>query len=314
MPASKNETIAEASNSRRCFVVSAFGADPDEQTRTKQVLRHLVRKVLIPRGYSVVRADEIDEEGLITNQIIDHLLQDDLVVADLTGSNPNVFYEVAVRHASNKPIVHLITAGETIPFDVAHMRAVSYALDDPDLLEEAQQELDRKVAAIEDGDGKAGPNPVTVGRDVAILRGSDTPELQEAGDLLAALTEIRDQLRSLERRTPARPGPGQSYTGRPSVSRDSVHSVLRRIVTDSVRSGSELPPMILEYLWLEHRATSKALAASLAASPSTLSRHLKTLETTEMVERVGGEWTLTSPFREYVSQRARKAELRLRPV
>lgn len=73
----------------------------------------------------MVRADEIDDEGLITNQIIEHLIEDDLVVADLTGLNPNVFYEVAVRHAARKPIVHLITTGQDIPFDVANMRAVS---------------------------------------------------------------------------------------------------------------------------------------------------------------------------------------------
>ncbi len=136
---------------RRCFVVSAFGATGEEKVRTKQVLRHLIRKVLEPRGYDVVRADDIDDEGLITNQIIEHLLEDDLVVADLTGKNPNVFYEVAVRHAARKPIVHLITAGEPIPFDVANMRAVQYALDDPDVLEQAQQELERKVTGFDRG-------------------------------------------------------------------------------------------------------------------------------------------------------------------
>ena len=84
-----------AAPQKRCFVVSAFGAGPDEQRAHKQVLRHLVQKVLEPE-YQVVRADLIDEEGLITNQIIEHLLEDELVVADLTGLNPNVFYEVAV--------------------------------------------------------------------------------------------------------------------------------------------------------------------------------------------------------------------------
>jgi hypothetical protein len=73
---------------RRCFVVSAFGSNVDEQRRHKQVLRHLVQKVLGAR-FRVVRADEIDDEGLITNQIIEHLIDDDLVIADLTGLNPN---------------------------------------------------------------------------------------------------------------------------------------------------------------------------------------------------------------------------------
>jgi hypothetical protein len=184
---------------RRCFVVSAFGANPEEQKRHKQVLRHLVRKVL-GRRFQVVRADEIDDEGLITNQIIEHLIDDDLVIADLTGLNPNVFYEVAVRHAARKPIIHLITQGQEIPFDVANMRAVQYALDDPDLLEAAQEELARKVRAIEENDWKAAPNPVSVARDVWLLQESEQPEIREAGDILAAVGELRDELRLLNRR------------------------------------------------------------------------------------------------------------------
>jgi hypothetical protein len=187
---------------RRCFVVSAFGADAEEQKRYKQVLRHLVRKVLGDR-FEVVRADEIDDEGLITNQIIEHLIEDDLVVADLTGLNPNVFYEVAVRHAARKPIVHLITAGQEIPFDVANMRAVPYALDDPDALESAQEELERKVKAIEESDWKGAPNPISVALDVWLLQESEQPEAREMGDVLAAVGELRDEVRSLARRVPS---------------------------------------------------------------------------------------------------------------
>jgi hypothetical protein len=187
---------------RRCFVVSAFGQNAEEQKRYKQVLRHLVQKVLGDR-FEVVRADEIDEEGLITNQIIEHLIEDDLVVADLTGLNPNVFYEVAVRHAARKPIVHLITAGQDIPFDVANMRAVPYALDDPDALEAAQAELGRKVEAIEDSEWKAAPNPISVALDVWLLQESEQPEAREMGEVLSAVGELRDEVRGLARRVPA---------------------------------------------------------------------------------------------------------------
>lgn len=200
MPATPTKT--KRVPNRDCFVVSAFGANPEDQRRHKQVLRHLVRKVLGDR-FNVVRADEIDEEGLITHQIIEHLLDDDLVVADLTGLNPNVFYEVAVRHAVQKPIVHLITAGQEIPFDVANMRAVPYALDDPDALEEAQEELARKVKSIEEANWVAAPNPISSAREVSLLQGSDHPEARAAGDILAAVGELRDEVRGLARRVPA---------------------------------------------------------------------------------------------------------------
>jgi hypothetical protein len=47
----------------------------------------------------------------------------------MTGHNPNVFYELAVRHGANKPVVHMIAKGENIPFDVAANRAIYYTLD-----------------------------------------------------------------------------------------------------------------------------------------------------------------------------------------
>jgi hypothetical protein len=185
---------------RKCFVVSAFGNTPEDKVAHTQVLKHLVRKVLVPRRYEVIRADQIADEGLITNQIIEHLLEDDLVVADLTGLNPNVFYEMAVRHAARKPIVHLITHGIKIPFDVANMRAVQYALDDPDRLEEAQKDLEEKVTAIEQSGWIAAQNPITSVRNVAILRESDEPATREEGDVLAAVNQLRDEMQTLNRR------------------------------------------------------------------------------------------------------------------
>jgi hypothetical protein len=216
--------------SRRCFVISAFGSNPDEQRRHKQVLRHLVQKVLGDR-FRVIRADEIDDEGLITNQIIEHLIDDDLVVADLTALNPNVFYEVAVRHAARKPIVHLITKGEEIPFDVANMRAVPYALDDPDALEAAQAELDRKVKAIEENNWKAAPNPISAARDIWRLQESEQPEEREAGEILAAMGELRDEVRALGRRV-------QQAEIRPPVKR--TRAGLKRSILNTVSKNEPI--------------------------------------------------------------------------
>jgi hypothetical protein len=200
MTADDPDTPASAPTpSKRCFVVSAFGATVEARKRTQQVLTHLVRKVLVPRGYNVVRADEIHAPGLITHQIIEHLIDADLVIADLTGNNPNVFYEIAVRHAARKPIVHLLTHGEAIPFDLKDVRTVFYALDDPDLLEAAQVELGEKVSAIE-VDPNDVANPVAAVRDLRLLQTSDRPETRNIGEVLVGISELRDDLRSLSRR------------------------------------------------------------------------------------------------------------------
>ena len=46
-----------------------------------------------------------------TGQVVEHLLQSGLVIADLSFHNPNVFYELALRHAAGKPTVHVIRRG-----------------------------------------------------------------------------------------------------------------------------------------------------------------------------------------------------------
>jgi hypothetical protein len=68
--------------------------------------------------------------GEITERIIQHLKQDPIVVADLTGRNPNVFYELAIRHASGRPLVHIMQSGEAVPFDLQGPETVFYDLSD----------------------------------------------------------------------------------------------------------------------------------------------------------------------------------------
>jgi hypothetical protein len=183
---------------KRCFVVSEFGSDESVRIQRKQTLKHLVRKVLEPLGYVVLRADDIDDPGQITHQIIERLLDDDLVIADLTGLNPNVFYELPVRHAARKPVITLMTFGESIPFDLKDVRTVFYDLHDPDKLEAAQIELAQKVRAIEENPSDV-RNPITVTRNVTLLQQSDDPEQQATGAVLSTINELRDEMRALSR-------------------------------------------------------------------------------------------------------------------
>ncbi len=206
-----DDAATPRSKTKKCFVISEFGADEKTRIERTQMLKHLVKKVCEPMGYIVQRADDIDDLGPITHSIIERLLDDDLVVADLTGLNPNVFYELAVRHAARKPVITLMTAGESIPFDVKDVRTVFYDLHDPDKLEAAQFDLAQKVRAVEKQPTDV-RNPISVARNVTLLRQSDDPEAQAAGDVLAAINDLRDELRGLkqpvrsERRTASRSG------------------------------------------------------------------------------------------------------------
>jgi hypothetical protein len=186
---------------KRCFVISEFGTDEATRTARKQTLKHLIKKVLEPMGYEVQRADDIDDLGQITHQIIERLLDDDLVVADLTGLNPNVFYELAVRHAARKPVITLMTIGQPMPFDLKDVRTVFYDLNDPDKLEAAQQDLDLKAKAIEANPGEI-RNPITAARNVTLLQQSEDPEVQVVGEMLSAISDLRDEVRAAVRESP----------------------------------------------------------------------------------------------------------------
>lgn len=72
----------------------------------------------------VIRADAIDKPGTITRQVIEYLLKSRLVIADLSFHNPNVFYELALRHAVRLPVVQLIRTVDRLPFDLNQVRTV----------------------------------------------------------------------------------------------------------------------------------------------------------------------------------------------
>ena len=285
MTASTSSNRAMPAKPKQCFVVSAFGKTPEDAKRTKQVLRHLVKRVLEPMGYEVRRADEIDDEGLITNQIIERLLDDELVVVDLTGQNPNVFYELAVRHAARKPVVHLITEGEPIPFDVANMRAIPYALDDPDVLEEARLicvarfSRSRRAAA-------PGPNPVSAARDVWLLRESDQPEVRDIGEILATVNDMKDEVRSLARRMVAERAPDQSLVG-PLPSRADLSQAIVGRLAERHMSLSPSDTAVLEHLFVGGPLSAGDLERLAEYSRSTVLRCLRKLSAAGLVESIG---------------------------
>lgn len=118
--------LAEAADlSDVCFLISPIGSDDSEQRKhANLVLGSLVEPALEGLGMRLVRADKISKPGMITAQVIDHIVRAPLVVADLSFGNPNVYYELALRHACRKPAVQLIRSSDHLPFDVGQFRTV----------------------------------------------------------------------------------------------------------------------------------------------------------------------------------------------
>jgi len=108
-----------------CFYIAPIGDEgSDARKHSDLFLGSIVEPALEPFKLTVIRADAIDKPGVITRQVLDYIMRSRLVVADLSFHNPNVFYELALRHAVKLPIVQIIRAADRVPFDVNQMRTI----------------------------------------------------------------------------------------------------------------------------------------------------------------------------------------------
>lgn len=183
-----------------CFVISPIGEpESDIRRRSDQVFKHIISPAIEPFGYKPIRADHISEPGIITSQVIQYVVESPLAIADLTGRNPNVFYELAIRHAIKKPLVQMMKNEEQIPFDVAGTRTIQIDIHDLDSVENAKQELVDQIKSIEAGKTEI-DTPISVALDLKILKESENPEQRSLADVVGAISELRSGILSLEKR------------------------------------------------------------------------------------------------------------------
>ncbi len=177
---------------KTCFVIAPIGEDASEiRKRSDQVLKYVISPAVEPLGYKVIRADSIEKPGLITSQVIQMVLDSELVIADLTGWNANVFYELAIRHSIRKPYLQIIQHGERIPFDVAGVRTLVLNYQDLESVDKCKAQIKGGVESMEKNEGEI-DSPVTTAVEIQSLRRSDQPVEQ----YLAGLTESFSQLTS----------------------------------------------------------------------------------------------------------------------
>jgi hypothetical protein len=186
--------MANNGENRICFVIAPIGEEGSEtRVRSDQVLQHIITPAAEVRGYEVVRADKISEPGIITSQIIQHLVEDPLVIADLSDRNPNVYYELAVRHAVRKPVVQMIQAGQTIPFDIAATRTIQFDHHDLDSVARCKDEITQQIDSVE-RDPTQVDTPISVAIDLQSLRQSDNPLEKSNAEIISRLQELRSMV------------------------------------------------------------------------------------------------------------------------
>jgi hypothetical protein len=144
---------------KTCFIITPIGSD-DQPIR--RAIDGVIDAVIVPVvqdefGFEVSVSHRIHTPGRITTQIMRRILEDDLVIANLTQLNPNVMYELAVRHAVRKPVVHICEKGTSLPFDINETRTVFYTNDMAGVMELRENLRKAVKAALED---EALDNPI----------------------------------------------------------------------------------------------------------------------------------------------------------
>jgi hypothetical protein len=122
-PSTRKITIAEGTS---CFVMQPFGGVLGTYYDT------IFKPAIEQAGLIPVRADhEIFATGKIMDQVWRGIRQASVLVAELTTKNPNVFYELGLAHAKEKPVILVSSNQDDVPFDLRHIRVIFYDLTDP---------------------------------------------------------------------------------------------------------------------------------------------------------------------------------------
>ncbi|MBF0355538.1 MAG: hypothetical protein HQL43_09910 [Alphaproteobacteria bacterium] len=187
MTAKKLET--EHKGKKLCFVIGPIGQEGTETRDKADWLLHFVKGAVEPLDYEVKRADEISEPGSITHQIINAIYEAELVIADLTGHNANAFYELAIRHSVQKPVIHMIEEGASIPFDIKDHRTIFYSPSNPRKMLVPMEKLVEQIEAISKPDF-AVSNPIS--QALAIKKMEASPD--KHGQMLVGIINRMDYL------------------------------------------------------------------------------------------------------------------------
>lgn len=177
-----------------CFVVSPIGSEgSDTRKRSDQVLKYVLSPPVIEAGYEIIRADTIDDPGMITTQVIDMVVNADLVIADLTENNPNVFYELAIRHAVAKPFIQVAEKGPSIPFDISDLRTIFFDIHDLDSVDNAKIQISQQMTAINSDEFRV-ITPLTFAVDMKSFETSGDKEEFYLAKILDQISDLRKQV------------------------------------------------------------------------------------------------------------------------
>ncbi|MCC6797322.1 MAG: hypothetical protein IT366_19550 [Candidatus Hydrogenedentes bacterium] len=215
-----------------CFIITPLGEANSETRRAAEgLIASAISPVLSEFAFHAVPAHEISEPGSITAQVINCLLEHELVIANLTTLNPNVMYELAVRHAVRKPLVVLAEDGTKLPFDIADDRTIFY-VDDMAGSESLKPRLRKAIASALEV--KQPDNPIYRGMTISKILHEAQEPTDKTAYVINTLSRLEAQINKLtspNKQVHTSPSSLPSFGITAKGSRDSIVAFKSRLMS-----------------------------------------------------------------------------------
>lgn len=201
----KKKTTVKSESKRKCFIITPIGNETDP------IRRHidgLINECIIPaigEKYECIASHQMNDPGSISNSIINEIFESDIVIANITGFNPNVMYELAFRHSINKPVIIIkLDDGEPIPFDTHGERTIFYQ-NDFQGTSDLRKKISQMVTAIEANKYVQKDNPIVnalnsakLSKRVKQITSVESENDSESKLILKMLGELQKEMKNIK--------------------------------------------------------------------------------------------------------------------
>ena len=184
---SKKESAKKKSPQKKkdlCFVIMPFGGWFDDYYES------IYRPAIEVSGLAVKRTDDLYRPGTIVNDIWSLTKEARILLADLTGKNPNVFYELGLAHALAKPVILVTDSMDDIPFDLRSLRVLEYDKNRPTWGDSLRTDITKSIKEL-----VASPLKAVLPTFLTVKPAKGDTEVSEQDK---AILEIRQELESVK--------------------------------------------------------------------------------------------------------------------
>lgn len=136
--------------SKKCLVISTvYEEGTRERNSFDDKLRYMIKPVLSELEYQMILADERYIVGMISAKTIKEIINADIMIADISDNNPNIFYEIAIRNSLNKPLIILKQPAQGQLFEINEERILSVDGSSPRLWHDTITKLKKEIQKAE---------------------------------------------------------------------------------------------------------------------------------------------------------------------